>query len=181
MVERAITSLREINCAVLGDNYKAEASECEEPLSHGDILNFEDKYMSGGKGGKSKTGAKSSPAKGSGSKGSGMASLSRKIPADISAERRDEIRDTAVKAFNAIGASGVARIDFMIDTADNDKLYLNEINTIPGSLAFYLFEPLGIPYGSLLDRLIDIALDKQREIQKTVFTFETNVLEQARV
>ena len=163
LVERAIENLREINCAVLGDIYEAEASECEEPLNATDILSYEDKYLSGGKG-----------SKGQGSKG--MASLSRKIPADISPELREEIRSMAVKAFQALGGNGVARIDFMIDTAEN-KVYLNEINTIPGSLAFYLWKPVGISYPQLLDRMIKLALKRNREEGEIVYSFDTNVLE----
>lgn len=163
LVERAIENLREINCAVLGDIYEAEASECEEPLNATDILSYEDKYLAGGKG-----------SKGQGSKG--MASLARKIPADISPELREEIRDMAVKAFQALGGNGVARIDFMIDTAEN-KVYLNEINTIPGSLAFYLWKPVGISYPQLLDRMIKLALKRNREEGEIVYSFDTNVLE----
>ena len=161
LVERAITHLREINCAVLGDIYEAEASECEEPLNATDILSYEDKYMAGG-------------SKNGGSKG--MASLARKIPADISPELRAEIRAMAVKAFQAMGGNGVARIDFMIDTAEN-KVYLNEINTIPGSLSFYLWKPLGISYPQLLDRMIGLALKRTREEGEIVYSFDTNVLD----
>ncbi len=161
LVERAITNLREINCAVLGDMYEAEASECEEPLNATDILSYEDKYMAGG----SKEG---------GSKG--MASLSRKIPADITPEMREHIRTMAVKAFKALGGNGVARIDFMIDTAEN-KVYLNEINTIPGSLSFYLWQPIGVSYPELLDRMIKLALKRAREEADIVYSFDTNVLD----
>ena len=161
LVERAITNLREINCAVLGDIYEAEASECEEPLNATDILSYEDKYLTGGK---SSGGSK------------GMASLSRKIPAQISLEQREQIRSMAVKAFQAIGGNGVARIDFMIDTTDN-TIYLNEINTIPGSLAFYLWKPLGISYTQLLDRMIKLALKRAREEADIVYSFDTNVLD----
>ena len=158
LVERAITSLREINCAVLGDIYKAEASECEEPLNATDILSYEDKYMAGGKGSK------------------GMASLARKIPADISADVRERIRTMAVQGFQALGCSGVARIDFMIDTAE-DKIYLNEINTIPGSLSFYLWKPVGVSYPQLLDRMISLARKRAREEGEITYSFDTNVLE----
>ncbi len=161
LVERAITNLREINCAVLGDIYEAEASECEEPLNATDILSYEDKYLAGGK---SSGGSK------------GMASLSRKIPADISDEQRTLIRNMAVKAFQAMGGNGVARIDFMIDTTDN-TVYLNEINTIPGSLAFYLWKPVGVSYPELLDRMIKLALKRAREEAEIVYSFDTNVLD----
>lgn len=160
LVEPAIQHLKEINCAVLGDELEAEASECEEPLNAEEILTYEDKYIGGGK---SKGASK------------GMASLSRAIPANISAQRREEIRQMAVRAFQCLGCSGVARIDFMIDQ-DTDQIYLNEINTIPGSLSFYLWEPVGLPYTELLERMIQLALKRHRENGKLTFSFETNVL-----
>lgn len=162
LAEHAISNLREINCAVLGDENEARASECEEPLHTKDILSYEDKYVSNAKGGNSK----------------GMASVSRKIPADLTLEKRQEVRDIAVRAFQALGCNGVARIDFMIDE-DNDKLYFNEINTIPGSLAFYLWEPIGVPYRELLDEMIQLACKRQRTEQNLTFTFDTNILNQA--
>ena len=171
MAEHAISKLREINCAVLGDENGAEASECEEPLTSGEILSYEDKYVSGG--GK-KGGAKGS----SGSKGAGMANLSRKIPADLSPEKREEIRELAVKSFKALGCNGVSRIDFMIDE-EEDKLYFNEINPIPGSLSFYLWEPVGVPYKELLDRMIQLALKRTRIEESLTFTFDTNILKTA--
>ena len=162
LVEHAITNLREINCAVLGDENDAEASEIEEPMHSKEILSYEDKYVSN--------------AKGSGQKG--MASVARKIPAEVSPEMREKIRTIAVKSFKALGCNGVARIDFMIDE-DNGELYFNEINTIPGSLAFYLWEPIGVPYKVLLDRMIILAQKRAREEQAITFTFDTNILDSA--
>ena len=172
LVEHAISKLREINCSVLGDENEAIASECEEPISSDRILSYEDKYVNGG-GGK-KTGG----AKGNGSKGAGMANLSRIIPAELSAEKREEIRELAVKAFKALGCNGVARIDFMIDE-ESGNLYFNEINSIPGSLAFYLWEPVGVPYSELLDRMIELALKRARIEDSLTFTFDTNILANA--
>ena len=162
IVEHAITKLREINCAVLGNENDAEASECEEPLHTKDILSYEDKYLSNN-------------AKNGGSKG--MASVSRKIPAELSPEKREEVREMAVKSFQKLGCNGVARIDFMIDE-ENGNLYFNEINTIPGSLSFYLWEPIGVPYKELLDRMIQLALKRVREEKNLTFTFDTNILNQ---
>ncbi|MBO4911459.1 MAG: D-alanine--D-alanine ligase [Butyrivibrio sp.] len=167
LVEPAISKLKEINCSVLGDYESAEASECEEPINSDEILSFEDKYIGGAKG--SAKGAKTGGSK-------GMASLKRKIPADISDEMRDKIRTMAVDAFIALGCSGVSRIDFMIDMETNN-VYFNEINTIPGSLSFYLWEPLGMKYEHLLDNMIQLALKADRENHKVVYSFETNVLE----
>ena len=160
LVEKAVTSLREINCSVLGDSDECMASVCEEPFMTDEILSYEDKYTGGGK----KTG---------GSKG--MASLSRKVPADLSEERTEEIRNLACKIFKALGCCGVVRIDFMIDTA-TDTVYANEINTIPGSLSFYLWEPAGVPYTELLDRMISLAFRRQRKKEDITFTIDTNIL-----
>ena len=110
-----------------------------------------------------------------------MASLSRELPANISAEKREEIRELSLKAFKALGLSGVTRIDFMLDMDDNERVYLNEVNTIPGSLAFYLWEAAGIPYKELLDRLVKLALKAQREKNKKIYTFDTNVLAGVRI
>ncbi|MCR5311794.1 MAG: D-alanine--D-alanine ligase, partial [Lachnospiraceae bacterium] len=162
LVEHAITNLREVNCSVLGDENDAIASECEEPLHTKDILSYEDKYVSNAKSGGSK----------------GMASVSRRIPAEISSKERDEIRELAVRSFKALGCNGVSRIDFMIDE-DNGKLYFNEINTIPGSLAFYLWEPVGVPYSELLDRMIKLAIKRTRAEENLTFTFNTNILANA--
>lgn len=181
LCERAISNLREINCAVLGDAEEAIASECEEPLNAGDILSYENKYMSRdssktGKvfGKKVLGGAKNTEnTKSTGS--AGMASLSRRIPADLSPETREKIRTYAVKAFQALGGCGVARIDFMID-GDSGQIYLNEINTIPGSLSFYLWQPVGMDYPELLDRIIALGLKRDRE-DSFVYSFDTNVLQ----
>lgn len=160
LVEHAVSNLREINCAVLGDDNDAVASECEEPMHTADILSYEDKYMSNG----SKSGASK-----------GMASVSRKIPARLSPELREEVRNMAVKAFKKLGCHGVARIDFIIDE-DSNKLYFNEINTIPGSLSFYLWEPIGIQYSELLDKMIQLAMKRVREESSIVYSFNSNIL-----
>ena len=169
VVERAIVALREINCSVVGDSRGAKASECEEPVGSDEILSFNDKYVAGAKGG-AKTG---------GSKGSaGMASLKRKIPAPISDEMREYVRSTAVKAFLALGCSGVSRIDFLLD-GETGEVFFNEINTIPGSLSFYLWEPLGVKYPELLDELISLALAGYRRRASLTYSFQSSVLQSA--
>ena len=131
---------------------------------HDEILSYKDKYLGGSKGSKHE-----GPSK-------GMASLGRKIPADISEEKSDEIRDISCKIFKAIGASGVVRIDYLMDTNDNNKVYANEINTIPGSLAFYLWEATGLKYTDMLDELAQIAFKRQRNRDNLTFTIDTNIL-----
>ena len=167
LVEPAVVQLKEINCSVVGDSEEAEASVCEEPVqaSSDEILSYDQKYKGDG----GKNGSKS----GGGSKG--MATLKRKIPAEITPEQDEFIRKTAVDAFRYLGCNGVTRIDFMIDMA-TDKVYINEINTIPGSLAFYLWEPKGVKYPELLERLIQLALKRYRQSEKISYTFDTNIL-----
>ena len=168
LAEKAIVNLKEVNCAVLGDIEHAEASECESPVAKDEILSYKDKYMSG-----------SSSSKAGGSKGGdGMASLSRELPANISPEVREKIREMSVKTFQALGCNGVARIDCMIDL-DDGQLYVNEINTIPGSLSFYLWEAAGKKYDELLDECIRLALKRQRELENISFSFDTNLLANA--
>lgn len=162
LLERAVVKLKEINCSVVGDEDGAEASVLEEPVAQDKILSYKDKYMDGGKGGKN------------GGKSSGMASLKRKIPAEIPDSVAEEVKDLAVKAFLAMGCSGLVRIDFMLDMAE-DKVYLNEINTIPGSLAFYLWEPAGVKYPVLLDRLLSLAVKRARKQSELTYSFDTNV------
>lgn len=167
LVEKAIGNLREINCSVLGDQDDCKASVCEEPIMSDEILSYQDKYMSGG----------SKADKTGGSKG--MSSLKRRLPAEISPEKAAEIQEYAKGAFQAIGGAGVARIDFLMDTADNNRVYINEINTIPGSLAFYLWEATGIPYRELIDRLVELGFKRARNRANLMFTIETNLLSQA--
>lgn len=173
LIETAVQNLKEINCSVLGDYEEAEASECEEPVSSDKILTFAEKYIGDG----SAKGAKGTKGGVKGSGGSkGMATLKRKIPADITDEQRTVIREYAVKAFKCLGCGGVSRIDFMMDTKSGN-IWLNEINTIPGSLSFYLWEPLGVKYTELLDRMIALALKRERENSSITYTFDSNVLQ----
>lgn len=157
LVEHAVPHLREINCAVLGDADEAIASVCEEPVSSGDILDFSEKYLSDG------------------TKSSGMTSLKRRCPAELPDGMTEEVQRLAVKTFQALGCSGVSRIDFLND-AESGELWVNEINTIPGSLAFYLWEAAGIPFDQLLDRMIELAFKRQRERSALTFSYDTNLL-----
>jgi D-alanine-D-alanine ligase len=106
-----------------------------------------------------------------------MASLDRLIPAPIDEEKRQEICDLSCKVFKALGCNGVVRIDYLMDTNDNNKVYVNEINTIPGSLAFYLWEAKGVKYPDLLEQVIECGKKRQREKEQLMFTYDTNILE----
>lgn len=164
LAEPCVMHLREINCAVLGDQQSARASVCEEPLNATDILTYADKYQSGGK---SKSG---------GSKG--MQSLSRQVPAPISPELTQRIQQLAVDAFRAINASGCSRVDFLMDN-ETQQVWINEVNTIPGSLAFYLWEASGLSFPALLDEMISLALRRTREQAMLHRSFDTNLLQTA--
>lgn len=168
LVEPAVQPLREINCAVIGDVYAARASACEQPFGNDDILSFTDKYQSGG--------SKDAGAKTGGSKaGGGMSSLQRQCPANLPEETTKTIQKLAVKTFRALGCSGVARIDFL-NNPETDEWWVNEINTIPGSLAFYLFEADGVPFKALLTEMIELAFKRQRERESLNFSYDTNLL-----
>lgn len=164
LVEHAVERLREINCAVLGDREEAIASVCEEPLGAGEILSYQDKYLSG-----DKTGGKV------GGKSGGMSDLKRRCPAELPDGMTERVQELAVKTFQALGCLGVSRIDFLNDR-ETGELWINEINTIPGSLAFYLWEASGIPFAQLLDRMIALAFKRQRERAALTFSYETNLL-----
>lgn len=165
VVEKMIKNLKEINASVLGNSSKQKVSVLEEVTKSGDILSYEQKYMGNG----SKGGSKGSM------KSSGMASASRIIPANISKEDEELVRQYACATFKVLGSSGVCRIDFMQDV-DSGKIYVNEINSIPGSLAFYLWEKSGVSFPELMDTLIKLAVDRKRDKEKMVVSFDTNVL-----
>ena len=171
IVEEMVQNLKECNIAVLGNYESQTLSAIEEVLSTNKFLTYEDKYIGSTKV-KGKLGAKiKTPIKTS----KGMASASREIPANISKDIKEQIEQMALKAFKALGSSGVCRFDFLIDSKTKE-VYINEINSIPGSLSFYLFEPINIDYTELLDNLINIGIkDYKKRISKT-HSFETNIL-----
>ncbi|MBP3708442.1 MAG: D-alanine--D-alanine ligase [Clostridia bacterium] len=164
LVERAVMNLKEVNCSVVGDYEECEASECEEPVKTDEILSFNDKYISGGK----KMGVKSDNEK---SMNAGVL----KLPAEISPEMRAKIQDLSKRTFKVLGCTGVVRIDFIIDQDTND-VFVNEINTIPGSLSFHLWKATGVKYSNHLDKMINLALKRNREEQNMTFSFDSNIL-----
>lgn len=170
IVEEVVSNLKEVNISVLGNYEHQRLSVIEEVMSKNKFLTYDDKYIGGGKG-KLKGGMKV-PMKGA---SKGMASADRKIPADIPDKQKKEIEDIAIKSFKALGSAGTCRIDFLIDEKTK-KVYINEINSIPGSLAFYLWEPIGVHYSELLDDMINIGIKDYKRKQSKTHTFETNIL-----
>lgn len=162
IVEPKIVNLKEVNCAVLGDHSSSEVSVCEEPIKGGEILSYSDKYLG-------------SKAKGVEVNSQGMSGASRKIPADISSDVSNKIRELAKDVFTKLGCCGVVRIDFLIDQ-NTDQIYLCELNSIPGSLSFYLWEPSNKSFGTLVDDLIFLAIKRHREKNNLILSYETNIL-----
>ena len=156
VIEKVIEPLREINASVLGDEDGCRCSTLEEVVKQDEILSYDNKYSGQGK-------------------SKGMLSTSRKLPAELSDEQAEEVRAMAMDAFRALNAAGVVRIDFLMH-ADSSALYVNEINTIPGSLSFYLWEKEGLSFPALLDELISLALQRVRREQKMIFSYDTNIL-----
>lgn len=155
IVEEGKENIIEINCSVLGNN-DLTASVCEQPIKTQDVLTYEDKYL---KGGKTK----------------GMAGLSRLVPAPISKELTKKIQEMAIKAFRAVDAAGIARVDFMVKP-DTEDFWITEINTLPGSLAFYLWEKSGINFSELIDRLINLGFERHQERQELTFSYDSDLI-----
>ncbi len=151
IVEHMVTALREINCSVLGDADEFSTSVLEEPVKADEILSYGDKYMAGG-----------------------MHAAQKKIPAELPADVEKECRRLAGETFRILGCHGVSRVDLIMDDATG-KVYVNEINTIPGSLSYYLWEAAGLPFEDLMDRLVKLALKRQRSRQGKTLSFAQNI------
>ena len=164
IVEKAVTKLKEINCSVIGDVTNCNASVCEEPIFSDEILSYTDKYVGGNK-------TKGVPQQGQ----KAMAASKKRLPAEISKEKTEEIQSLAKQTFKVLGANGVSRIDFLIDEAE-DKVYVNEINTIPGALSYYLWEATGKKFTQEIDELVDLALKRQRERENRTYSYDQNIL-----
>jgi len=145
VVERGIQG-REFECAVLG-NDDPEASLACEVLPSKEFYDYEDKYL--------------------------LDRAQFRLPAELDEERMAELRRLAVECYKAVGCEGMARVDFLLESASG-KLYINEINTIPGftSISMYpkMWERSGLPFSKLLDRLIALALERHEAKKATRFT-----------
>ncbi|NQT34838.1 D-alanine--D-alanine ligase [bacterium] len=163
LIEEYVSDGIEINCAVL-DGDPPTPSVLEQPVKSDEHLTFDEKYKSDQKG-----------VKDSGSKGSkGMAGHRRIIPAPIEDELAKIIQDYAIRTYTAIGAGGVARIDFLIN--ENNSINVIEINSIPGSFAYYLWEQMGRSFTELLDYMIERAIEIRKRSHRTIYSFEANLL-----
>ena len=166
LVERSMEGCMEVNCSVLGGaGAEARASVCERPLAWEEFLTFSDKYLRGSKGGGKDAGSVR-----------GMAGQERELPARIPASLAEHIRSNALRAFEAIDGAGVARIDSFADP-DTQETWVMEINTTPGSFAFYLWEASGVTFAALLDELLEIAQRVHQARSELLFSFDSGILE----
>lgn len=156
IVEDLVENLQEINCSVLGDCDECRMSVLEEPIKSGEILSYEDKYMGGTKGAK------------------GMQASQKRIPADLPADETERIKFLAGETFRVLSCHGVSRVDVIVDAKTRD-IYVNEINTIPGSLSFYLWEASGIKFDKLMDTLVQLALKRKREQKLKTVSYDQNI------
>ena len=161
LVETGLDNPLELNCSVLGYNDEVSVSEIEMPVPGGDLLSFMDKYLQGGK-----------------NLGKGMASLKRILPAPIEPELKDRIQSLSVDIFKQMDCKGVVRIDYMFD-ASSGELYITEINTIPGSLAFYLWSESGLSYAELIDRMVAFAEKAHEDKNNSNYAFSSDILKEA--
>jgi D-alanine-D-alanine ligase len=145
IVERGIVG-RELECAVLGNDQPIASLPCEI-LPSREFYDYDDKYL--------------------------LDRAETKLPADLSSAKTDELRRLAVECYRAVECEGMGRVDFLLEESTG-KLYINEINTIPGftSISMYpkMWEASGIGFSALIDRLIDLALERHRQKQATKFT-----------
>jgi D-alanine-D-alanine ligase len=156
VVEKGLDDPIEVNCAVLGGE-RLRVSPCEQPIRRHDFLSFEDKYIRGGK-------------------GSGIKGADRLIPAPLDPAVTSRIQDLAKSAFQACDCRGTARVDFLIERG-RGEVFVNEINTLPGSLAFYLWQHAGVDFTELCDLLIDEAIKNFQEKERTIYTLPLSLLE----
>lgn len=163
VIEKLLTDFEELNVSVRSRDGEILVSEIERVSATDELLSYEDKYLNNSK------------SKGEATNGgdAGMASLARELPARISPELKEKIQDLVKRVYKILRAEGVIRIDMMIK---GDDIYINEINNIPGSLAFYLWEESGVPYQQLLDELIEEGIKRYYQRKNKNFTFSTNVL-----
>lgn len=161
VIETLLTDFEELNVSVRSYDGEILVSEIERVSATEELLSYEDKYLNNSKGEVVSGGD------------TGMASLARELPAQISSELKEKIQDLVKRVYKILRAEGVIRIDMMIK---EDDIYINEINNIPGSLAFYLWEESGVPYQQLLDELIEEGIKRYYQRKNKNFTFSTNVL-----
>ncbi len=157
LIEPAVEGGIEVNCAVLGNFDDIRASVCEQPISWQEFLTYEEKYLRDA---------------------GGMKGAERKIPAPIGEDLTARVQQTAIDAFKAINGRGTARVDFLVKP-ETGEIYVNELNTLPGSLAFYLWEAEGLSPRAFLDELIRLAREAHAAKRQTTYNYKTGLIAHA--
>ena len=166
VVEKMVDNLVEVNQAVLGNYEMQELSAIAEMLTDNDFLTYEDKYIGGGK----KSGGKKVSAK-----GANMSNSAMNIPAKLDKTIEKKVNQLSLDTFRALNLRGVARVDYLINKKTKE-VYINEPNTIPGSLSFYMFKAIGKSYTELLDDIITMTIKDYKNEYKKTTSFESNIL-----
>ena len=177
VVEKTIKDLKEINLSVMGYKEDIDFSVTEEPIKSHGILSFSDKYCANKKGGKLKLSPQSveQMPKKLGTKQNGMQNLDRIVPAKIDDITQKLLYDYAKSIFENMECKGIIRIDYIFDKKAK-QLYVNEVNTIPGSLGYYLWEYKGMSFSEELDKMVEIAYKEHKDKNAKTFVFDSNVL-----
>ena len=162
LVEVGVVHPVEINCAAVGYGEDVRASVCEMPVpsSNDTFLDFWQKYL------------RNASTKGEDSRG--MKSLSRVVPAPIGEELTKRIQTMTCDIFKLLDCCGTVRVDFILD--QNDMLFVNEPNTIPGSLAFYLWKASGLDFPKLIEKMVEDALRAHADKNSSVFAYDSSIL-----
>jgi D-alanine-D-alanine ligase len=160
LVEESVEGAIEVNCSVRGNVGQEDPipSVCEQPISWEEFLNYDEKYLRG-------------------EKAAGMKGTERRIPAPIPPELTEKIQKYSVKAFQALDCWGVARVDFLV-RMEKKEIFINEINTIPGSLSFYLWEATGLKFRELIDQLIAGAQDAHQKKKRINYSYDSKLVTQ---
>lgn len=156
LVEQGLEQVMEVNVSVLGFE-DLITSVPEQPVASGEILSYADKYEGGNK------------------KAGGMASLKRRIPAPIPKSLTQKLQMAAVEVARICDSSGVIRIDFFVNP-ETEEIWVGELNTIPGSMAFYLWEASGISYRDLINRLVEIAIERKQVQHNYTRSISTSII-----
>jgi D-alanine-D-alanine ligase len=158
IVEKGVANSVEINCSAIMKDNEVLTSVLEEPVRWEKFLSFDDKYINAN------------------SKTKGMGSMGRKIPAEVTKEQKEHIENYTKQIYKTMDCCGVVRVDYLMDES-REHVYVNEINTIPGSFSFYLWEHNDLPFGKLLDVLIEEALRQAALRKDKVLKYDSKILD----
>lgn len=158
IVEKGIANSVEINCSAIMKDNEVLTSVLEEPVRWEKFLSFDDKYINAN------------------SKTKGMGSMGRKIPAEVTKEQKEHIENYTKQIYKTMDCCGVVRVDYLMDES-REHVYVNEINTIPGSFSFYLWEHNDLPFTKLIDVLIEEALRQAQLRKDKVLKYDSKILD----